>query len=146
MEGASQLLFLCTGNYYRSRFAEALFNWEADRLGLGWRAFSRGLALEPSNTAPISPYTAAYLRQLGIPHEPYHRAPRDTTPADLEQARHIVAVKTAEHHPLIARRFPAWLDRVEFWDIHDIDCASPADALPLLEIHVRQLLKRLAVT
>ncbi len=40
------VLFLCTGNYYRSRFAEALFNSVAGRMGLPWRASSRGLALE----------------------------------------------------------------------------------------------------
>jgi hypothetical protein len=39
------VLFLCTGNYYRSRFAEALFNSVAGRMGLPWRASSRGLAL-----------------------------------------------------------------------------------------------------
>jgi protein-tyrosine phosphatase len=38
--------FLCTGNYYRSRFAEALFISVAVRMGLPWRASSRGLALE----------------------------------------------------------------------------------------------------
>ena len=40
------ILFLCTGNYYRSRFAEVLFNSLADRMGMPWRASSRGLALE----------------------------------------------------------------------------------------------------
>jgi hypothetical protein len=38
------VLFLCTGNYYRSRFAEALFNSVAGKMGLPWRASSRGLA------------------------------------------------------------------------------------------------------
>ena len=28
------ILFLCTGNYYRSRFAEILFNSVAGRMGL----------------------------------------------------------------------------------------------------------------
>ena len=40
------VLFLCTGNYYRSRFAEVLFNSVAGKMGLPWRASSRGLALE----------------------------------------------------------------------------------------------------
>ena len=39
------VLFLCTGNYYRSRFAEIVFNSVAERMGLPWRASSRGLAL-----------------------------------------------------------------------------------------------------
>jgi protein-tyrosine-phosphatase len=54
MEGSSQMgqrrekniLFLCTGNYYRSRFAEVLFNSVAGKMGLPWQAYSRGLALE----------------------------------------------------------------------------------------------------
>src|SRR5260370_39303693 len=39
------VLFLCTGNYYRSRFAEVLFNSVAAKMGLPWRASSRGLGL-----------------------------------------------------------------------------------------------------
>ena len=34
------VLFLCTGNYYRSRFAEILFNSVASKLGLPWQASS----------------------------------------------------------------------------------------------------------
>ena len=37
------VLFLCTGNYYRSRFAEILFNSVAGRMGLPWKASSRGM-------------------------------------------------------------------------------------------------------
>src|SRR5262249_57225544 len=50
------VLFLCTGNYYRSRFAEALFNSVAGRMGLPWRASSRGLALERgvNNVGPMA--------------------------------------------------------------------------------------------
>ena len=31
------VLFLCTGNYYRSRFAEIIFNSVAGKMGLPWR-------------------------------------------------------------------------------------------------------------
>jgi protein-tyrosine phosphatase len=52
------LLFLCTGNYYRSRYAEELFNHGAGRAGLAWTAFSRGLAIErrAGNVGPLSPF------------------------------------------------------------------------------------------
>jgi protein-tyrosine-phosphatase len=50
------VLFLCTGNYYRSRFAEILFNSVAAPMGLPWRASSRGLAIERgvNNIGPMS--------------------------------------------------------------------------------------------
>ena len=38
------VLFLCTGNYYRSRFAEMLFNHLAVESQLNWKADSRGIA------------------------------------------------------------------------------------------------------
>jgi protein-tyrosine phosphatase len=39
------VLFLCTANYYRSRFAEFYFNSIAAAAGLPWQAESRGLSL-----------------------------------------------------------------------------------------------------
>jgi len=36
------VLFLCTGNYYRSRFAEFLFNALAAEAGVDWVAESAG--------------------------------------------------------------------------------------------------------
>jgi translation initiation factor 1 len=35
------VLFLCTGNYYRSRFAEVLFNSVARKMGLPWEVVAR---------------------------------------------------------------------------------------------------------
>ena len=63
------VLFLCTGNYYRSRFAEVLFNSVAARMGLPWRASSRGLALERgiNNIGPMAPSAVKALESLGFP-------------------------------------------------------------------------------
>ena len=44
--GTPKLLFICTGNYYRSRFAEMLFNTLAREGHLQWIAESRGIASE----------------------------------------------------------------------------------------------------
>ena len=49
------ILFLCTGNFYRSSFAEIYFNWLAPREKLLWRADSRGLALDPTNALVFDP-------------------------------------------------------------------------------------------
>ena len=41
-QGMKTVLFLCSANYYRSRFAEHFFNWHAENSGLRWKAISKG--------------------------------------------------------------------------------------------------------
>lgn len=140
------MLFLCTGNYYRSRYAEILFNWEAQKHRLAWQADSRGLDPDPLNAGPMSRHTKEALRKLGIPLDNHLRLPITAAAADFEAADHVVAVKEAEHRPLIQRKFPAWLDRVEFWHVHDLDFAGPEEAIPHLDREVAALVERLLRT
>src|SRR6266850_7776828 len=95
------VLFLCTGNYYRSRYAEILFNWKARQCGLTWKADSRGLDPDPLNPGPMSRDTMAALRKLGIPFDKHLRQPLLVTFADFEAAHHVVAVKESEHRAKI---------------------------------------------
>ena len=139
------VLFLCTGNYYRSRFAEVLFNHLARERGLGWWAESRGLdlAIGVNNVGPISPHTrrACELRNLPLP-EPL-RTPLMLCEADLRRARLVIAVKEAEHRAYLARLFPQWADRARYWHVHDLDAATAEDAIGQLEQLVCGLLDEL---
>jgi protein-tyrosine phosphatase len=139
------VLFLCTGNYYRSRFAEILFNSLAEKHVLPWRATSRGVAIEfgIDNVGPISSDTLRKLQALGIPADGYLRSPLQVAEADLEQADLVVALKEAEHRPLLQARFPAWAERVEYWHVHDIDYGPVAEALADIEREVTALVGRL---
>ncbi len=139
------VLFLCTGNYFRSRFAEIYFNHGALLNGLPARAESRGLAIElgHANLGPISAHALRVLAARGIGLEPPMRYPLPLAEADLLRHAHIVAVKEAEHRPLLDRKFPGWSDRVEYWHVDDIDCAPAEDAIALLEQEVDGLLRRL---
>lgn len=139
------VLFLCTGNYYRSRHAEIVFDHHATAAGLQWRAASRGLAVEfgVNNVGPMSRATVERLMALGIPLEPYVRFPQRLTEADLAAADLVVALKEAEHRPLMTERFPAWVERVEYWAVHDLDVTTPVVALPEIEQRVRELVARL---
>ena len=139
-----QVLFLCSGNYYRSRFAERLFNWLAQRDGLPWRAESRGLVVgRAGNLGAVSRYTVEKLHALGIPINGDARLPRQLAEVDLLSANLVVAVKEAEHRPLLADLFPSWTDRVVYWHIDDLDCAEPEETLPAIEHRVRALGGRL---
>src|SRR3954449_3381619 len=116
------VLFLCTGNYYRSRFAEVLFNSVAGKMGLPWRASSRGLALERgvNNVGPNAPAAGKALEVLGVrAAEDCARPPAPVTGEDLERAHRVIALKDAEHRPLLLERFPAWAGKVEYWQVDD---------------------------
>jgi protein-tyrosine phosphatase len=138
--------FLCTGNYYRSRFAEGLFNHLARQRSLGWRARSRGLSVEltgANNVGPIAPQTLEAFRQRSIPIPepiPYPKAAamEDFTCADL-----IIALKEGEHRALVRKQFPECEHRVNYWHVHDVDQTPACMALDEIETLVRALLTSL---
>ena len=137
-----EILFICTGNYYRSRYSEALFNHEASRRGLDWRAFSRGLAI---HLAPpgLSPHAFRRLQERGIPRDGTGANPVQVQEADFQRAARVVALKETEHRPLMKCLHPAWTDRIEYWEINDLDGSTPEAAMGAIEAHVKALLAEL---
>jgi protein-tyrosine phosphatase len=135
------VLFLCTGNDYRSRYAEVLFNSVAGKMGLPWRASSRGLALERgvNNVGPMEASAVKALEARGLRAVPeFGRFPIQVTVEDFEAAHWIVALKEAEHLPLLKERFPGWAEKVELWQVDD----TP-EVLGLIEEEVMGLIARL---
>src|SRR5262244_3470626 len=113
-----RLLFLCTGNYYRSRYAELLFNALASMVRLSWRADSRGLDLSAgkNNVGPLSSFVADRLSGRGFGLVAPPRMP--------------------------VARFADWVHRVEYWHVHDADRVRPDEALSLIEREIERLLPR----
>lgn len=143
----NRILFLCTGNYYRSRFAEELFNHQAGRKGLNWRASSRALAIEKGvdNLGPISPFTIRALSDRNIMPSG-SRFPAACRIEDLEIADLIVAMNEAEHRALLEDRFAGWQDSATYWHVSDIDFVQADEATAQIDSMVRDLISKLPET
>ncbi|CAI8330112.1 MAG: Uncharacterised protein [Gammaproteobacteria bacterium] len=136
------ILFLCSGNYFRSRFAELWFNHEADQRRLPWYATSAGLLMENNNQGNISEYTRTFAHARGwtVPNRP----PIAASKTLFDYAERVIALKEAEHRQPIELRFPEYTDKVMFWSIHDEDVMKPSDILPLLESQLIQFVETLS--
>jgi protein-tyrosine phosphatase len=140
-----RLLFLCTGNYYRSRFAEELWQHLESKEPSGWRAESRGLFVSQSlgNIGPISPYARHALGVEGIRLSEPVRPPRQVESEDLVACSHIVAMSESEHRSMVQSLFPAWASVVEYWDIEDVGACPVEIAMKELSTRVCELRLRL---
>jgi len=144
MTKSHKVLFLCTGNYYRSRFAEALFNNLARQAQVNWVADSRALNITAgNNVGPISRYAVEGLRERGILLPPRIRSPKQVSEEDLGSSALIIAMNEKEHRPLLESAFPQWAQRVEYWHVHDLDLSTAENALAEIDRSVRELTVRI---
>ena len=144
---ARSVLFLCTGNYYRSRFAEELFNHLAGDAGLQWRADSRGLAPDfeiYGNPGPMSVHTVAALQRLGIDPAGGRRMPLHAADEDFRRFDRVIALSHDEHRPMMAEFFPVHLDAIDYWGVEDLHLWTADQAIPAIESAVRTLVDELA--
>jgi protein-tyrosine phosphatase len=138
-----QVLFVCTGNFYRSRFAEALFNETPPGL---WRAFSRGFDASTPRETHVSPLVLKELERRHIPLERADGKPTRITQADLDRADLVVLLDREEHEPMLRRMFPELrLDKVRFWSVKDTPGMTPDQAFAAIDREIEALSEELSV-
>jgi low molecular weight protein-tyrosine phosphatase len=121
-----KILFVCTGNYYRSRFAESYFNWKAGNSALPWQAVSRGLLPVPGRKG-ISQMAQQELAIMGVPESRTISDPQQLTKQDLLTSDYVVILDEEEHRPMMEQQFPGMtLNNVQYWHIHDF---------PYMQVH-----------
>lgn len=146
MSDHEQILFLCTGNYYRSRFAEELFNHLARQRGLNWRADSAGLEVEKwrsYNPGTMSVHTVEMLEAMDIMPLARNRAERQFDPEEMDHFHRCIALSESEHKPMIERMHPELLGRIEFWTVEDLHLETADNALPMIVTAVERLIESL---
>ena len=140
------ILFLCTGNYYRSRMAEEIFNHLAEQQGQKYQSISRGLAQNLStigNFGSISLYTVKSLESNGYPVQSRTRLPISVSIQDWESAALVICLNQPEHQPMVNKRFPQFAQRVVYWNVPDEGEMPVAEAFRLVQKNVKDLLSNL---
>ncbi|PXA05179.1 low molecular weight phosphatase family protein [Coraliomargarita sinensis] len=143
MNDSPGILFLCTANYYRSRFAELYFNHLADLEGLAVRADSAGLEMakwRSYNPGDLSVHTVTALAELGVALDEPYRAPRQFDP-DRSRGQRLIALSQSEHRPMVQRLFPDVLDQVEFWGVEDVEFEHPETAVKLMKESIERCIE-----
>ncbi|MEM7011157.1 MAG: low molecular weight phosphatase family protein [Verrucomicrobiota bacterium] len=137
-----RVLFVCSGNYYRSRFAEEWFNHLATARQLKARADSRGFRSNQTrhkNPGAISEYVLEEFERRKIEPLAADREPLQLRDDEFDSADRVIALSREEHHPMVENLFPHRMNEVEFWEIEDIHLETPASALARLGEMVERL-------
>ncbi len=137
-----KVLFVCTGNFYRSRFAEAVFNEAAPK---AWTASSRGLDAGKPRKTPVSPLVVDELKRRHVAERRVAGKPQQLTRADLDAADVVVLLDGAEHQPMLVQQFPGLpLDKVRSWSVADVPKLAPPDAFEAIAQQTASLIEELA--
>ncbi len=135
------VLFICTGNYYRSRYAELFFNHLALKMKIDWQSFSRGLAADQGlNVGAISTHTLRRLTLQNIPIDEPIRFPIQLEEKDLLESNLAIALDRRDHHPMMVNQFPLWADQITYWDVPDLNITNSETALSAVEQNVFSLI------
>jgi protein-tyrosine phosphatase len=136
-----RVIFICTGNYYRSRYAELYFNARVPA-DSGYYAASYGFRLSPQNTGAIAPCLLDHLRSHQIATDQL-RAPRQLQANELAATDHLIILDEEEHRRYVEQDLPTWRTRVTYWHVPDVNTTPVEQALTLIEREVDALLQQL---
>lgn len=142
-----RLLFLCTANYYRSRFSEQYFNHHARLRGLAWQADSKAITRHPQFEGvegPMSPHSIQYLADLGLKADT-SRFPARVEDDHFDHYHRVIAASRDEHFPMMQAHFPHRAQAIDYFTVEDLHIYGPEQAMPHLVSSLNGLLEELSL-
>jgi protein-tyrosine phosphatase len=139
-----QVLFICTGNYYRSRYAEMFFNHLASKMKINWQAVSRGILVdEGHNIGSIATCVLEQLELHGVFIGEQTRLPLQLEEKNLLEADLTIALNRVEHQLMMKKRFTTWTEHITYWDVPDLNVMESKNAFAAIERNIYSLLEDL---
>ena len=120
--------FICTGNIYRSRLAEA---YCASKGVPGLHVLSSGIGTALNGGVPIAPYAARILREHGL--ERFTAPSWQQTTAALVGSSDVLVFMEREHHYFCQDWIDPVRQRFEIWDVPDVGPVEAARIMPKVE-------------
>lgn len=128
-----KVLFIGSGNSYRSKFAEAFFN-NRGKLECLFMLHTHGIGRYPSSRYPYS-YSSLIDKKkptkklnkvskkvctddnLFDGEDCFMHFHRNLTKEDFDHCDYIIAMNESEHRDYLEKHFPLFADKIEYWDI-----------------------------
>ncbi len=129
------VLFICTANFFRSRYAEAYFNCMADWNKSPHKAISGGVSIDPL-IGPMSSYTMYRMVERGIDAKCSSPQSKRVYSGDIDAADIAICVYEKEHKPMMELLYESVENQIVYWSIPDINEISPNQSLDLVEKNV----------
>ena len=141
-----KVLFLCTGNYYRSRLAEEYFNHLAELHSLEFKAISRGISqdLESNgNIGNLASEVVEILDGINVKCQTQGRKPQSVVRSELSESDFVFALDADEHEPMINSNFSEYSAKVRYLTVGDVHVEPIYVAVVKLVKQVEEVFKSL---
>ena len=125
-----KILFVCTANIYRSRFAEEVFNSLAINRGASLIAFSAGLKVGEYTTRKIYYPALDNLEKFNILPKRADELSVHINNIDLDQYDRLICIDKNEHKPMVQSDPNLSTFKFEYWDITDMPKVDSDISLP----------------
>ena len=133
------ILFVCTANIFRSRFAEEVFNFLAIKERIPAKAFSAGLKVGEYHVRKIYRPALEQLTKFNIKPKRPNELSVHINEVQLSKYDLLICMDEAEHKPMILSNSKLNDINFEYWDIIDEPKVQSDVSLPICFSKVKEL-------